>query len=153
MSVSFNKENHLSNNCQSEKLAKCAVAAWAHEATTATQMFYADENHYTIEAGVEHLLNYQGQEVLFLEFKAYSATDNFRSIAIIYEKEDLVMLCTEFSLGDDDNEYFEPGYPMTTASFFSYLNSLPNLKRHVLPSSLDNETKLGLALMDELSNQ
>ncbi|EHI9240812.1 hypothetical protein J9100_002052 [Vibrio vulnificus] len=151
MSISFNKTDWLLNDCQSEKIAKCAAAAHAHEAVTTIGTFYADEDHYTIEAGEEHLNNYEGQEVLFLEFKAHSDHENSRSIAIIYEKEDLVMYCVEFSFGDKEEDYFEPGYPMTTSGFFTYLNSLPNIKRHVRPSALDDKYRLGLSLLDELS--
>lgn len=152
MSISFNKTEHLLNDCQSEKIAKCAAAAWAHEATMSTQMFLAESDHYSIEMAEEYLETTVSQEVMFIEFLAYSDHEKSRTSAVIYEKEDLVMLCHWFSFGDDEEEeYFEPGYPMTTAGFFNYLNSLPNIKRHVHPSALDDKHKLGLSLLDELS--
>ncbi|HHG3129793.1 hypothetical protein ABLB37_19225 [Vibrio parahaemolyticus] len=154
MSIPFNKADWLHNSCQSEKIAKCAAAAHAHEAITTIAAFHADEDHYTIEAGAEYLENYEGQEVLFLEFKAYSDCEHSRSMAIIYEKEDLVMYCVEFSLGNEDEdkeEYFEPVSPMTVKGFFSYLNTLPNIKKHVLPSSLNEKEQQSLSMLEELS--
>ncbi|HHX8368008.1 hypothetical protein R7P64_23665 [Vibrio sp. 2304] len=151
MSISFNKTEHLLNDCQSEKIAKCAAAAWGHEATMGTQMFFAESDHYSIQMAEEHLENPESQEVIFIDFLAYSDHEKSRTSAVVYEKEDLVMLCHWFSFGDDEEEYFEPGYPMTTYGFFSYLNSLPNIKRHVHPSALDDKYQLGLSLLDELS--
>ncbi|MBH9740909.1 hypothetical protein, partial [Vibrio navarrensis] len=115
------------------------------------QMFFAESDHYSIQMAEEHLENPESQEVIFIEFLAYSDHEKSRTSAVVYEKEDLVMLCHWFSFGDDEEEYFEPGYPMTTSGFFSYLNSLPNIKRHVHPSALDDKYQLGLSLLDELS--
>ncbi|MDF5467284.1 hypothetical protein P3696_18745 [Vibrio parahaemolyticus] len=147
----FNKEDWLHNDCQSEKVAKCAAAAWAHEATMSTQMFLAESDHYSIEMAADYLENPESQEVIFIEFLAYSDHEKTQTSAVIYEKEDLVMLCHWFSFDDEEENYFEPGYPMTTSGFFSYLNSLPNIKKHVHPSALDDKHKLGLSLLDELS--
>lgn len=43
MSIPFNKADWLHNGCQSEKIAKCAAAAHAHEAITTIAAFHADE--------------------------------------------------------------------------------------------------------------
>ncbi|MDF4614026.1 hypothetical protein P3434_23585, partial [Vibrio parahaemolyticus] len=59
-----------------------------------------------------------------------------------------------FSLGNEDEdkeEYFEPVSPMTVKGFFSYLNTLPNIKKHVLLSSLDEKEQQSLSMLEELS--
>lgn len=147
----FNKEDWLHNGCTSEKIAKCNAAAHAHEAILGMSTMSVDADHYTIKAGAEFLSNVEGQEVLHLEFKAYSDFEDSHSIALIYEKEDLVMYCSEFSFGDDEEIYFEPVQPMTTQGFFKYLNSLPNIKSYALPSSLDSEEQQAQQALIELA--
>ncbi|ENG8027019.1 hypothetical protein ABVF67_004116 [Vibrio parahaemolyticus] len=151
MSISFNKEDWLHNGCTSEKLAKCNAAAHAHEAIMGMCTMVVDADHYTIEAGSEFLSSVDGQEILHLEFKAYSDDENSRSIALIYEKEDLVMYCSEFSFPGEEEVYFEPIQPMTTKAFFQYLNTLPNIKKFAVPSSLDAKQQQALQLLKELA--
>ncbi len=147
----FNKEDWLLNGCASEKIARCAAAAHSHEAVVSIMTMSVDADHYTIEAGAEFLSNVEGQEVLHLEFKAYSDLEDSRSIALIYEKEDLVMYCSEFSFGDDEEEHFKAVQPMTTKGFFKYLNSLPNIKSYALPSSLDSKEQQAQQALIELA--
>lgn len=147
----FNKEDWLHNGCTSEKIAKCAAAAHAHEAVVTIMTMKVDAEHYTIEAGAEFLSNIEEQEVLYVEFIAYSDNENSRSIALIYEKEDLVMYCSEFSFGDDEEEYFEAVQPMTTQGFFQYLNMLPNIKQFAIPSSIDAKQQQALKALNELA--
>ncbi|HCH0798386.1 TPA: hypothetical protein NKO75_003809 [Vibrio parahaemolyticus] len=148
----FSKEDWLHNGCNSEKIAKCAAAVHAHEAVVTIMTMDVDEDHYTIQAGAEFLSNVEGQEVLYVEFLAYSDNEHSRSIALIYEKEDLVMYCSEFSFGDDEEEYFESVQPMTTKSFFQYLNTLPNIQKFALPSSLDAKQQQAQKILIELAS-
>lgn len=153
MIFSFNENDRLNNGCSSEKILNCMLAAHSHEAISSIVAFQADTKHDLINMAKPYLNKFKKQEVLYLKFKTYCDNEYSTSMAVIYEMEDLVIFGAIFTLNEEeDHEYIEPMYPMKTSDFFKYVNSLPNIKKHIPKIFLDKETIKGLKLLKNLES-
>jgi hypothetical protein len=140
----------LMNGCSSKKLAKCSLAIGAHIANHTQQMtVIEDSDHLWLQIGFDYAANPEklvGTEVLYAGF--YSSDDNHA--ALIFDNEDLVVLCFEINVNDGYS--LEPYCALTTTGFFKYLNSIPNPYVYAITEKpMMNATSLGIELLSELA--
>ena len=144
----------LMNNCKSIKLGKNIVAVNAHESNHSHSMVPTisdDEVSTWFDLGKTHISkDLKPQEILYTAFNSIGEGEDL--VALFYEKHDTVIVCYEYTHEEGVN--LEHYCTMTTAGFFQYLNTVPNLNRFAIHTQLfcECEKPLGLSLLDELAS-
>tara|TARA_B100000809_G_scaffold259295_1_gene304027 strand:- start:831 stop:1322 length:492 start_codon:yes stop_codon:yes gene_type:complete len=144
----------LMDDCKSIKLGKIVVAVNAHESNHSHSMvpiISDDEVSSWFDLGKTHISkDLKPQEILYTAFNAIGEDEDL--VALFYENHDTVIVCYEHTHEEGVN--LEHYCTMTTAGFFKYLNTVPNLNRFAIHTQLfcECEKPLGLSLLDELAS-